>query len=806
MKPHSTPPSLAAIAAPFVFAALLPAQGYIAMTATQVPQTNAPAGVADAGIAARADGSWVVFGGEQANGLLGGTFVVNNNVWQQRVSVLNPAVRTGHQFAFDGARGDSVMFGGKDVLGNALGDTWVFANDQWSYRPTPSPTARSGHRMCFDVARGVVVLFGGKDAAQTLLGDTWTWNGTAWAQVATAVAPVARHEHGVAYDAYRQKVVLFGGEAASGLRSDVWDWDGASWVEVVPSLLSGVPFQPEARKQHAMGFDPVAQRVVVFGGERGASGAGNDAWAFDGTNWVALVASGPQPSARRLAAAVGATNGRVRIAGGSAAGSYASDVWELNVPVLPRAFEYGAACVGSGGPLELRVLAGTQAAIGATLGMRMTGMTLSFAVGFGFAGFSRTSVSGIPLPVDLAVVGIPGCNAYNSADINFSLGLPSGTPFSTAWNLAIPNDSYFLGLDLYLQALALEGFGFPRFATTTNGVEMRIGNPMAVSMPNAPVASFTATPTFGTLPLVVQFTDTSTNAPTSWQWDFDNDGTVDSTLQNPTHTYATAGVYSVRLVASSLGGSSTLLRSNLIGAGSPNPALNMVPIAAGTFQMGSVAGDAREQPVHAVTITRPFWVGKYEVTQAEYQAVMGYNPSAFPGAQRPVEQVSWINAMTYCATLTLNERAAGRIPVGYQYRLPTEAEWEYVCRAGTTTEWNTGASLTTAQANFGNPSVGQPTVVGSYAANPWGLFDTHGNVFEWCLDSWDGSANYTASAAVDPYVTDQYVSGGPLRIARGGHLEVVANYCRSAYRGGNAPGGAVSVIGFRVVLAPVLVP
>ena len=155
--------------------------------------------------------------------------------------------------------------------------------------------------------------------------------------------------------------------------------------------------------------------------------------------------------------------------------------------------------------------------------------------------------------------------------------------------------------------------------------------------------------------------------------------------------------------------------------------------------------------------------------------------------------------MAYCSTLTSTEAAAGRIPSGYQYRLPTEAEWEYVCRAGTTTEWNTGASLTNSQANFNNPSGGQTTVVGSHASNPWGLFDTHGNVWEWCLDSWDGSANYPSSAVSDPYV-----SRGPLRVVRGGSWFNSADSCRSAYRGSNNPGGAYFYVGFRVVLAPVL--
>ncbi len=237
-----------------------------------------------------------------------------------------------------------------------------------------------------------------------------------------------------------------------------------------------------------------------------------------------------------------------------------------------------------------------------------------------------------------------------------------------------------------------------------------------------------------------------------------------------------------------------------IGSFAPPTTPIMVAIQAGTFQMGSFQGDPNEQPVHAVTITRPFWVGKYEVTQAQYLAVMGSNPSFWQAPQRPVEQVTWYQATAYCVTLTASEAAAGRIPAGYQYRLPTEAEWEYVCRAGTTTEWNTGASLSSAQANFSNP-LGPTTSVGSYAANPWGLFDTHGNVAEWCLDSWDGLMNYPSSAVADPYG-----NSGPYRVFRGASYGDGDYYSRSA---GRQPGGAFATsagLGFRVVLAPVLVP
>jgi formylglycine-generating enzyme required for sulfatase activity len=318
----------------------------------------------------------------------------------------------------------------------------------------------------------------------------------------------------------------------------------------------------------------------------------------------------------------------------------------------------------------------------------------------------------------------------------------------------------------------------------------------------APVASFTATPTSGSAPLTVQFADTSTQSPLWWLWDFDNDGVFDSAQQNPSWTYTQNGIYSVRLVVANFLGSSSVTRLNLVQMGvppvNPNPALNMVPIAPGTFQMGSTAGNPDEQPVRQVTLTAPFWMGKYEVTQAEYQTVMGSNPSSFQGAQRPVETVSWNSAVAYCQALTAIEQAAGRVPQGYQYRLPTEAEWEYCCRAGTTTEWNTGTSLSTSQANFLGV-LGQTAVAGTYAPNAFGLHDMHGNVWEWCLDTY-------ASYAPGP-VTDPFVTGGPNRVLRGGSWYYdSAFFCRSAYRGGITPGSSSHYFGFRVVLAPVLVP
>jgi len=245
------------------------------------------------------------------------------------------------------------------------------------------------------------------------------------------------------------------------------------------------------------------------------------------------------------------------------------------------------------------------------------------------------------------------------------------------------------------------------------------------------------------------------------------------------------------------------------GLGTPP---GMVAIPAGTFDMGSNAagglpyyGNSSTQPVHPVTISYSFWMGQHEVTQSEYAALMGTNPSLFPGANNPVETVSWFNAQAYCAALTAQQSSLGNVPPGYQYRLPTEAEWEYACRAGTTTEYNVGSALFCNQATFyysyhsNSPcSSGGTVPAGSYAPNAWGLHDMHGNVFEWCLDSY---AAYGGAPLTDPFVT-----GGPNRVIRGGSWYGDSNYCRSAGRISLDPGYTNLDVGFRVVLAPVLAP
>jgi formylglycine-generating enzyme required for sulfatase activity len=231
--------------------------------------------------------------------------------------------------------------------------------------------------------------------------------------------------------------------------------------------------------------------------------------------------------------------------------------------------------------------------------------------------------------------------------------------------------------------------------------------------------------------------------------------------------------------------------------------MRLVAIPAGEFTMGDKEWHYN-QP-HQVRITKPFHLGATLVTQKQYEAVMGKNPSSHKEgdpAVLPVDTISWNAAREFCAALNdlPEERGAGRT-----YRLPTEAEWEYCCRAGATTEFHTGTALVCGQANFlfsdhsnTSCSIGQTAVVGSYAPNAFGLHDMHGNVSEWCLD---GSAAYSAGA-----VTDPYVSGDPEEpfVYRGGNWSAYSRSCRSAARGGDLATNSYFLVGFRVVLGPVL--
>lgn len=246
--------------------------------------------------------------------------------------------------------------------------------------------------------------------------------------------------------------------------------------------------------------------------------------------------------------------------------------------------------------------------------------------------------------------------------------------------------------------------------------------------------------------------------------------------------------------------------------------MTLVRIPAGEFSMGSSETDSGaredEMPQHRVKITGSFYMGAHEVTQGQFEAVMGKNPSSFSRGgmlkdapadldltQFPVDGVTWYDAQEFCRRLSESphEKRGGR-----SYRLPTEAEWEYACRAGTTTTFHFGDSLSSDQANFnGNdpfgdaepgPFLNRTTTVGSYAPNAFGLYDMHGNLNEWCSDRFDREFY-----GVSPQVNPQGSEMGSSRVIRGGDWYSDGRDCRSAFRYADIPEGKFYALGFRVV-------
>ncbi|MCW8931607.1 MAG: SUMF1/EgtB/PvdO family nonheme iron enzyme [Gammaproteobacteria bacterium] len=235
----------------------------------------------------------------------------------------------------------------------------------------------------------------------------------------------------------------------------------------------------------------------------------------------------------------------------------------------------------------------------------------------------------------------------------------------------------------------------------------------------------------------------------------------------------------------------------------PITGMDFIRVKAGTFMMGSPLNEAdrffNEVP-HEVKLTKDFYLGKYEVTQREWQMIMGKNPSYFKncGGNCPVDSVSWNKVQEFIRRL--NERAKKRGERG-GYRLPTEAEWEYAARAGTNTPFSFGENITTTQVNYNGNEPYNGSKVGdsnvktiaacSLQANAWGFYEMHGNVWEWVSDIYD---DYPERSVTDPNVQ----SGGSRRVNRGGSWDDDAGYCRSAFRGRLKPNSSDNDLGFRL--------
>lgn len=243
--------------------------------------------------------------------------------------------------------------------------------------------------------------------------------------------------------------------------------------------------------------------------------------------------------------------------------------------------------------------------------------------------------------------------------------------------------------------------------------------------------------------------------------------------------------------------------------------LELLWVEPGVFHMSSPANEAGrddDEPAFQATLCHGYWLGRFEVTQAQWSVVMGTNPSEFSelGPDAPVENVSWEDAMRFCRRVTRRERAWQRIPSQYSFRLPTEAQWEYACRAGTTTAYAWGNRFPEGICNAENSEgtgedgnvatfhkqgrpVSSSMPVGTFEPNAWGFYDMHGNVWEWCHDWY---ADYPAKPETEPNGPDT----GEIKVLRGGSWFSGKGRCRSANRDWGDPGNRYHDLGFRLAL------
>ena len=342
------------------------------------------------------------------------------------------------------------------------------------------------------------------------------------------------------------------------------------------------------------------------------------------------------------------------------------------------------------------------------------------------------------------------------------------------------------------------GPGEATVTATLGGTGLSSSSRITVVPP--PVASVTVSPSSGsvavgaTLQLSATLRDAGGNLLTGRTVNWSSSNARASVSSSGVVTGVSTGTVTITATSEGRSGSATVTvtsgtgGSGTLGVGFGNEQFALIPV--GSFQMGSTNGRTNEQPVHTVNITRAFQMQRTEVTQGQWREIMGSNPSEFSscGDTCPVERVSWNDIQQFLTAL--NQRFPGR-----NYRLPTEAEWEYAARAGTTGDYG-GTGVLDEMGWYRDNSGSRTHPVAGKQPNAWGLYDMHGNVFEWVQD-WYSSSYYSVSPANDP----PGPSSGSGRVLRGGSWFISAVGARSAYRFGT-PSVRYSVFGFRLARTP----
>ncbi|MFN3240845.1 MAG: hypothetical protein ACE37K_04955 [Planctomycetota bacterium] len=418
-----------------------------------------------------------------------------------------PAPRWQHQTSFDIARGKLVVFGGRLAAVSYQDDTWEFDGTSWTQMaPTTVPPGRYLGAMCYDLIRGNTVMFGGLTNGP--LSETWLWDGVDWTLAQPSTVPPNRRQQGMAYDSIRGVVVMFGG----GYQNDTWEWDGVDWTQIqTPNAPSGrncrMAFDanrgvmvlhggdtstnvyngetweydgsdwtqrfpansPGVRVSATIEYDLVAQRIVLFGGFIQSFQNVGDTWEWDGYDWIERApATSPSPRRDFDNSAYDLLNSRLITFGGYGPGVQ-NDLWTYQAAQTGDFTIYGPDCPPAGGAVTF---SGTTPTIGQSFDLDYGNLGTATGVLTAY-GESDTVWNGVPLPADLAAIGLPGCELRTSAEVTV-FSLASGGVASHSF--VLPNSPAIYGLQFFCQGLVVDFASSQLFPGATGLGRARIGS------------------------------------------------------------------------------------------------------------------------------------------------------------------------------------------------------------------------------------------------------------------------------------------------------------------------------------------
>ncbi|MFT4513115.1 MAG: hypothetical protein ACI91B_001817 [Planctomycetota bacterium] len=364
--------------------------------------------------------------------------------WTQLTPAVSAPPRWGHQMVTNTATGNILTFGGRSpTISGLSNDTMEWTGVNWIAVPTANaPSPRFLYGMAYDSSRDVTVLFGGRDNVGAN-NETWEFNGITWSQVPTLNAPAPREEMGMVFDASRNRTIVFGGcdEGTSSIYGDTWEYDGSDWVEVTPAT------SPTPRFRGMMEYDTNRSRTVYFGGFDGTQQL-SETYEYGGDQWVQIPTGISVPtSLTEMTAGFDVSRSTTTMFGGFGT-TFNNDTWQYTGDTSGTFTLYGSGCVIAAGALGLD---GSVPNIGTTLNLSFSNLGTSPAV-IVVLGLSDEVWNGIPLPFDLGIINLNGCNLLASADFLDVALAASGT---ATYDLPIPFNPLLINQSVYAQGIAL---------------------------------------------------------------------------------------------------------------------------------------------------------------------------------------------------------------------------------------------------------------------------------------------------------------------------------------------------------------